>query len=138
MRLSAKQDAVRAVDTNIVVRFLTGDDHEQFVRARKTMSDGPIFVATGVCLETEWVLRSVFGYKRAAVASALAQLAGLPEVRLEQPSVVQQAIVWLLEGMDFADALHLASADGCEAMVSFDAKLAKVAKRLGTIPVLAP
>ncbi len=89
-------------------------------------------------METEWVLRSAFSYKRDAIAAGLTRLAGLRGVKLEQPAVVYQAIEWLREGMDFADALHLASADGCEALLSFDAKLAKTAKRLGTIPVVAP
>ena len=40
--------------------------------------------------------------------------------------------------MDFADALHLAGSARCEAFVSFDRKLAKVAARLGAPEVRAP
>ena len=129
---------MRAIDTNVVVRFLTGDDPEQFARARDALASGESFVSTCVCLETEWVLRSAFGYKLEALATSLTQLAGMRGVTLEQPAVLHQAIAWLREGMDFADALHLASADGCDAMLSFDVNLAKTAKRLGTIPVVAP
>ena len=129
---------MRAIDANVIVRFLTGDDPVQFVRARDALAAGPSFVSTCVCLEAEWVLRSAFGYNRETVASSLTRLAGMRGVQLERPAVLHQAIEWLREGMDFADALHLASADGCEAMLSFDIKLGKVAKRIGTIPVVAP
>jgi predicted nucleic-acid-binding protein len=41
-------------------------------------------------------------------------------------------------GMDFADALHLAKADGCIAFLSFDLKLAKAAKGRSLVPVMVP
>jgi predicted nucleic acid-binding protein len=40
--------------------------------------------------------------------------------------------------MDFADALHLAAAEGCTAFVSFDQRFAKAAKRLGQMEVRHP
>jgi len=45
-----------------------------------------IFVCTTVLLETEWVLRSVYGYTPAQLAKALAAFAELPGVALEDPS----------------------------------------------------
>ena len=59
MQLSRrKQSAVRAIDTNIVVRFLTADDEKQAKAARKVIKEGDVFVATTVVLEIEWVLRA--------------------------------------------------------------------------------
>ena len=40
--------------------------------------------------------------------------------------------------MDFADALHLAKAQGCEAFTSFDQCFAAVAKTLSDVKVRAP
>jgi len=40
--------------------------------------------------------------------------------------------------MNFADALHLAKADGCEAFVSFDQRFARSANRLSSVKVRAP
>jgi len=40
--------------------------------------------------------------------------------------------------MDFADALHLAKAQGCSVFMSFDRKLIKFARGRSPIPVLAP
>jgi predicted nucleic acid-binding protein len=41
----------------------------------------------------------------------------------------------LEEGVDFADALHLASSAAAERFVTFDAQLAKRAGRLSPVPV---
>jgi predicted nucleic acid-binding protein len=41
-------------------------------------------------------------------------------------------------GLDFADALHLAKAAGCEAFVTFDQRFARAATRLGAVQVRAP
>jgi predicted nucleic acid-binding protein len=40
--------------------------------------------------------------------------------------------------MDFADALHLAKAESCEAFISFDQRLQAVANRIGQAKVRAP
>ena len=42
------------------------------------------------------------------------------------------------QGVDFADALHLAKAEGCEAFISFDQDFAKAASALGSIKVRTP
>jgi predicted nucleic-acid-binding protein len=41
-------------------------------------------------------------------------------------------------GMDFADALHLAKATGCEEFVGFDQRFAAVANTLSEVKVRAP
>ena len=53
-----------AVDTNVVVRYLTGDHPEQFANAKALIDGEDLFVCATVLLETEWVLRSVYGYPR--------------------------------------------------------------------------
>jgi predicted nucleic-acid-binding protein len=127
-----------AVDTNIVVRFLVGDDPAQAAKARKLIDNNDIFVCTTVLLETEWVLRSGYGLSTSKRAEVLAGFVGLPLVALEDPVAASKAIEWMEHGMDFADALHLAKADACKAFVSFDQDLAKKASALGTVKVRAP
>ena len=99
---------MRAVDTNVVVRFLTRDDPAQASRAKAVIEAGDVFVGTTVLLETEWVLRSVYGFAREDVARALGALAGLPGVSVESPVLFGEALQRTESGMDFADALHLA------------------------------
>ena len=65
-------------------------------------------------------------------------MAGLPTVATDEPQVLAAAIDWLREGMDFADALHLAKAQGCEAFLSFDRKLAKAARGRSAVRVGLP
>jgi predicted nucleic acid-binding protein len=56
-------------------------------------------------------------------------------VTLEDPALAATALDSRAEGMDFADALHLAKAEGCTAFVSFDQRYAKAAKRLSQMEV---
>jgi predicted nucleic-acid-binding protein len=129
---------VRAIDTNLVVRFLTADDPELAKVARKVIEAGDVFVGTTVVLETVWVLRAGYQFNAAQIASALQGLGGLPGVTMEEPLHIAQAVAWLSNGMDFADALHLARSEHCTAFVTFDRKLAKSAKGLAAIPVETP
>jgi len=118
---------MRAIDTNILVRFLADDDAIQAEKTRKLLAEYEVFVATTVLLETEWVLRGAYGLAKGDVLAALRAFAGLPSVSLEDPLRVEKALTWAAGGMDFADALHLAAAKGCEAFVTFDRRLAKAA-----------
>ena len=127
-----------AVDTNVIVRYLTRDDPEQFARASALIRNEDVFVCTTVLLETEWVLRRVYGYRPAGLLEALLAVAGLPRVTLEDPALAAQALEWMSGGMDFADALHLAKASECEAFVSFDRPLARLAARIVGVKVRAP
>jgi predicted nucleic acid-binding protein len=124
-----------AIDTNLVVRYLTGDHPQQSPKARALIDSEDVFVCTTVLLETEWVLRSVYGLTPVQVARALAAFAGLGHVTLEDAALTARALDWTVGGMEFADALHLAKAEGCDAMVTFDRRFARAAKKLGDIDV---
>jgi predicted nucleic acid-binding protein len=52
-------------------------------------------------------------------------------VRVEDPAAVSRALVWTSSGLDFPDALHLASKSEGARFASFDEKLVKRAKGLG-------
>jgi predicted nucleic-acid-binding protein len=128
---------VRAIDTNVVVRFLTADDKRAAKIARAVIEGGDIFIPITVCLESEWVLRSGYGFTPAQIADGLRGLAGLPGVFVEEPMILATTLASMSEGLDFADALHLAKSDGCTAFLSFDRKLAKAAKARSAVPVEA-
>ncbi len=59
-------------------------------------------------------------------------------ITVEDPVRLARALDWMSRGMDFADALHLAKADGCAAFLSFDQKLAKLAAACNATPVREP
>jgi predicted nucleic acid-binding protein len=136
--LPKQRGAVLAVDTNIIVRYLTADHPEQFAKASALIHGEDVHVCTTVLLETEWVLRGGYRFSRDQIIAALTAFAGLPRVTLEDPALAAKALEWMRSGLDFADALHLAKAAGCEAFVSFDQRLAAVANVLSEVRVRAP
>ena len=129
---------MRAIDTNVLVRFLVKDDVGQALKARKIMESGPIWIPKTVLLETEWVLRYTYEFERAAVNQALEKVCGLSQVTVENTSSVTQALALHADGFDFADALHLASSQNAQSFFSFDRSLRQKAKQAHTIPVEQP
>ncbi len=79
--------AVTAVDTNVLVRFLTGDDPKQTAAPKALFEGGPIWIAKTVLLETRCVLSSLYGFEDQAIADALIKLLGLEMFmpRMSQP-----------------------------------------------------
>ena len=124
-----------AVDTDVLVRLLTNDHAAQAARAAAVFRAEPVFVPKTVLLETEWVLRYSYRLPTAAIARSFLGLLGLPTVTVEDVPAVHLAIRMLEQGIDFADALHLASSPGAERFVTFDAKLVKRARKVAPLPV---
>ena len=119
-----------AIDTNVLVRYLTNDHPEQSVRAHALLTANDIFVSNSVFLESEWVLRSVYQFPASSRISALRTIAGLPNISVENPPLLAEALNRAEAGMDFADALHLGAAAQCESLATFDRKFVKAASGL--------
>ena len=120
-----------AIDTNVVVRYLTNDDPDQSPRARRLIDGQQVFVADTVILETEWVLRSAYGYSQTAIVSALRVFGGLPTVELEDAAIISSALDLSEAGIDFADAMHLGKSAHCAGFATFDRNFVKTAKTAG-------
>ena len=120
-----------AFDTNVLVRLFANDDSKQHLTVVRLLRKEPIWISKTVLLETEWVLRSGYGFSPDRIQEALTRLLGLPNVDVEDASIVAQALLWVPQGLDFADALHLAAAQRQGAFATFDQKLAKRCHRLG-------
>jgi predicted nucleic-acid-binding protein len=112
-----------AVDTNVVVRLVVGDDEVQSRRAATLFEQNEVYVCKTVLLETEWVLRFSYRLDGAAVLNALKGVVGLPQVSVEDGPAVAEALELLSAGMDFADALHVASSRGAAHFATFDKRL---------------
>jgi predicted nucleic-acid-binding protein len=125
-----------AIDTNVVVRFLTRDDPEQASRAKALLLAEPVFLSKTVLLESEWVLRSGYRFARDAIAAAFRDLLSLSGATVEDPSAVLRALAWYDGGLDFADALHLASSGPAVKFATFDEPLVRRAKSLPQAPVV--
>jgi predicted nucleic-acid-binding protein len=127
---------VIALDTNVLVRVVTGDDPHQLPAAVEVMRHESLFLAKSVLLESEWVLRYTYRLRRETIAQVVDKLLGYRNLRLEHPIAVARALDWYRDGMDFADALHLASSGEAERFATFDRTLAETAARSGALPVV--
>jgi len=120
-----------AVDTNVVVRLLTGDDLEQAAAAKSLLTSEPIWIAKTVLLEAGWVLGSLYGFDERAILGAFSKLLGLKNVHAEDEPSVAAALALTAHGIEFADALHLSSRPPGAEFVSFDRSFVRAAQRAG-------
>jgi predicted nucleic-acid-binding protein len=132
-----------AIDTNILARFYVDDpnDPESAIQrplAKQILAESSsVFVPLTVILELEWVLRAFYRFSREDFARVINHLLGLPQVNVEDWQRIDQALEWHCQGLDFADALHLAASDHCQTLVSFDDKgFARRAQRLELKPAV--
>jgi predicted nucleic-acid-binding protein len=127
-----------AVDTNIIVRFLTQDDELQYQKSLEIFQTQDVFIPDTVILETEWVLRFAYKFKPVEICEALKKLFGLPNVHLNNANLVAQSLQWHEAGLDFADAFHLANSQNHTQFYTFDEKFIKRAKGLTSCEVQQP
>lgn len=119
---------MKALDTNVILRFLLNDDPSQGVRA-KTLFEaaerrGESFAITWpVVLEMMWVLSAVYNFRREAILDALEMLAQMPIFEFEDYEGVQR-VLKLGRGSSFhlPDLLIGASglSAGCETTLTFE------------------
>lgn len=134
------------LDTNILARYYIEDENDteatrQRLAAQRLIESGkPLQVAKTVLLELEWVMRGYYRFAPTEITCVFKHLLSLPQVTIEDRDTIEQAISSFEQGLDFADALHHASYQDCDAMASFDdKKFARRAKRLGLAPrVIVP
>lgn len=127
-----------AIDTNIVVHLLTDDDPEQCTKAKRLMKHNVVFVPETVLLECSWVLSCTYQFSRQQVFDGLTQFLGLENVTVFRSEAIFNALIWFQEGMDFADALHLAGCSHCEKLATFDRAFVKSAKSCSSCRVVLP
>ena len=124
-----------ALDTNVLVRWLTDDDAKQSAVVASLLeatakNDERLFVPVTVMLETEWVLRSRYRFDKPSVIAALDALMGTTELELQTEPALEQAL-WLFKqtaSPDFADCLHVAlvSQAGQRPLMTFDERASKL------------
>ena len=124
-----------AVDTNVLIRLVVADHAAQAARAAAVFRSGPVFIAKSVLLEAASVLRYSYQLGAEAILRSLRAVLGLENVSVEDPKAIAAALRLFERGLDFADALHIASSAQIERFVTFDARLAKRAKRASTLEV---
>jgi predicted nucleic-acid-binding protein len=122
---------VIALDTNVLVRYLVGDDAKQAAVARRVIEETltpaePGFVSAVVLVELSWVLDRAYGCRVSQVASIFAELIASPTILVENAAAVAAAIA--RPHVDLADHLlhEIGKAHGCARTVTFDRKFARL------------
>jgi len=122
------------LDTNVVVRLVVTDDAGQTRRARRLIEqslsrDEPVLISLPVLLETEWVLRSRYGFDREAVLGIFRSLLEARELSFEDEPALEEALFhWKDIPCGFSDCLITAHNRqmGCRATATFDGKAARL------------
>ncbi len=107
----------------MLARLLVEDDQAQAEIARDTLSRDCIISST-VLIEAEWVLRSLYRWPRDAIAASLREIIDLPSVTVDSVNI-RWAIDRFSKGADFADMMHIASAQGATSFATFDRRVDK-------------
>lgn len=113
-----------AVDTNVLVRAVVGDDPLQASAAAKVLADAELIAVALPCLcEFVWVLLRVYDFHPADTATAIRALLAVANVEVNRPAV-EAGLAVLEAGGDFADGVIAYEGNwlGGETFVSFDKK----------------
>jgi len=127
-----------AIDTNIVVRLITHDDEQQYDEAIRLIETHQVLIVDTVILETVWVLAYAYQYDRHNIYHALNCLFGLANIHLTQATMMADVMACYEQGMDFADALHLALSRSTHQFYTFDKKFIKRAASMNVSTVVLP
>lgn len=125
------------LDTNLLLRYLLNDDAAQAKRAQRLLENSPLVTVTPtIVLELVWVLECS-DCTRAEIVGALRHVLGLPNMRLPNEAALYRTVQWFEQGLDFADALHLALSPATATLMTFDKDFVNKAKRLEAFPAVA-
>jgi predicted nucleic acid-binding protein len=126
------------VDTNILVRHLTGDPPEMAVRATAYLASADeLYLPDLIAAETVYVLESYYEVAHDQIAEAMRSLIAFNAVVTVDPALLLRAIeVYETNGLDFADAYLVACAEstGVGSVASFDRSI----DRMETIERIEP
>ena len=135
---SAQPPAGAFLDTNVVVRHLTGDPPALAARATQFLRGASnLFLADLIVAELCYVLESVYERTRLDVAGTLRSLLAMPAVHVLDRELLHRTVeLYEQDRLDFAEAYLVASAErsGVGAVVSFDRSI----DRVGTVRRLEP
>ena len=119
---------MKALDTNVLVRFLVKDDKRQAETIYRVFKQAEsekelFFVPLLVVLETVWVLEFVYKIPRQEILDSVNELILMPILKFESQSAILNFVSSAREiKMDLSDLLiaHSAKFSGCERVLTFD------------------
>jgi len=122
-----------ALDTNVLVRFLTQDDPHQGRLASNVIGSitdaQPGFICREVLVELVWVLERSYGFSCADIAGVLEGLLAASELLVEDADDVGAILeLFEMEGFGFSDLMvrQAARRAGADVLMTFDRKAARL------------
>jgi predicted nucleic-acid-binding protein len=125
------------LDTNVVIRHLTGDPPEMARRATQFLAANAELVLVDVVLaECVYVLQSVYDVDRRGVAEMMRAALAMPMVSADTELLLRALEIYELDRLDFAEAYLVAAAEftDVESIASFD----KAIDRMSSVERIAP
>ena len=118
------------VDTNVLVRHLTGDPADMAARATRFLATARDLLVTDlVVAETVYVLESFYDAPRGQVAEAMRSLIAFASIVVVDPALLLRTIeVYETDRLDVAEAYLVACAEstGVGRVASFDRAIDRV------------
>lgn len=115
------------LDTNVIVRFLTGDHPTHSPRSRNLLAraatgEVTLFLTDLALAETAWVLQSFYSLDRSAIAAALKGVIEATGIEVRNRALLLSALRnFARTDVNFVDAYHAAVAiEESVAIASFD------------------
>lgn len=119
------------LDTNVLVRHLTGDPPELARRATQFLAEADeLLVPDLIVAEVVYVLESFYEVQRPQVAELVRAIIAFPAITVLDQDLLLRAIeIYELDRVDFAEAYLVANAErsGIDTVVSFDRSIDRVA-----------
>ncbi len=119
------------LDTNVLIRHLTGDPPAQARRATAFLAEADeLLVPDLIVAEVVFVLESFYEVGRERVAELVRAVIGFPSVVVvDAPLLLRALEIYEVDRLDFAEAYLVASAEatGVKTIASFDRAIDKVA-----------
>ena len=119
------------VDTNVLVRHLTGDPPDMATRASRYLATvDELLLPDLILAEVAYVLESFYETPRTQVATTLRAVLAFPAIRVLDADLLQRTVeVYEVHRLDFADAYLVANAErtGVGVIASFDRTIDRVA-----------
>jgi predicted nucleic-acid-binding protein len=118
------------IDTDVLIRHLTGDPLEQAARTTRLLSRADqLLLPDLVVAEVVYVLESFYEVPRPRVAELVRAIVAFPAIGVADEPVLLRALeVYEVYRLDFADAYLVAEAEtsGVNAVVSFDRSIERI------------
>jgi predicted nucleic acid-binding protein len=118
------------LDTNVLIRHLTGDPPGQAAQATRLLAQADqLLLLDLIVAEVMYVLESVYRVPRPRVAELVRAVVAFPAIEVADEPVLLRALeVYEVHHLDFADAYLVAGAEtsGVNAVASFDRAIERV------------